>query len=153
MELLFTEIALGTQLSQIPYDMIHHLATESRVRSTCLFMHEHGLDLHHDITQAPLRINDRMIMRVFLSLSPSVDELKALHRCRLYLQVFWLSEISTGDGLMITEDAWQGKRFKIPVRIQTWPFQQLPPSSDWSVWQRFVKQGILHRGLRLKHEL
>jgi hypothetical protein len=89
----------------------------------------------------------------FMSLSPTNAELQSLNRCRLFLQVSFLSEICSSDGLTITEDAWRGKRFEIPSKLLSWPRQQCPPTKDWLTWQTFLKNFFLFRGLRLRTPL
>jgi hypothetical protein len=87
------------------------------------------------------------------SLSPTIEELSALNRCRIYLQAYFLSDICTGDGLTLLEDAWKGKRFKVPFKTNAWPNQQKPSPKDWTLWQTFIKRAFLGRGYRLKSPL
>jgi hypothetical protein len=89
----------------------------------------------------------------FFDFSPTDDELLSLNRCRLFSQVLFLSEICTGDGLAISEDAWRGTRFEVPSKTLSWPRQQRPSSKDWRIWQGFLKKSFLFRGLRLHSPL
>jgi hypothetical protein len=86
-------------------------------------------------------------------MGPSKYELMTLNRCRLYLQVLFLSEICTGDGLYISGDAWTGNRLDIPLKQSSWPRQQKSSSQDWSIWQTYLKKAFLSRGLRLQAPL
>lgn len=53
LELLFLETGMGHDLKRIPQDVVHHLATDSLVKSTCQFLLTHQLDLRHDIKVRP----------------------------------------------------------------------------------------------------
>lgn len=44
-------------------------------------------------------------MRFFLAHHPTSHEIIALNRCRPFLQVYILSEIFTGEGYALSEDA------------------------------------------------
>ena len=64
--------------------------------------------------------------------------------------MYWVSEICTGDGFAISEEAWRGIRFENRWKNTSWPRQQKPSSSDWKIWQQFLKKSLLYRGLRLR---
>jgi hypothetical protein len=100
---------MGSDTHLLPEEAVDTLATNSLVKSTCQFLRHHNLILQHDIKIQPMREQDHLIMSAFHAFSPSTIELMGLNRCRLYLQVYFLSEICTGDGLAISGDAWLGK--------------------------------------------
>jgi hypothetical protein len=150
-ELLLLEIGMGSSLQCIPEEALDILATNCLVKSTCQFLKRYDLSLHHDIKLKPLREQDQFIMEALSALGPNTSELMSLNRCRLYLQVLFLSEISTGDGTAISGDAWAGKHFSIPHKHVSWPRQQRPSSKDWMIWQTFLKKTFLYRGLRLRY--
>jgi hypothetical protein len=74
-----------------------------------IFLVQHHLSLRHSITMQPLRINDEFIMEAFISLGIDETDLGICNTCGLYLNACFLSEITTGDGIYITEDAWTGR--------------------------------------------
>jgi hypothetical protein len=69
-ELFFLEMGLGTDISTIPKEVIQLLATNTLVKSTCQFLLQHDLELHHDIAMHPLREQDRSLMEAFLQQNP-----------------------------------------------------------------------------------
>jgi hypothetical protein len=121
LELLFLEVGMGHDLSVIPKVAIDLLATPSLIRDSCYFLKQHNLNLQHDIKIRLLRPNDQILMAVFYELNPSYEELTSLNHCRLYLQVYFLSEICTGDGHSISADVWDGKRCESTLKTLAWP--------------------------------
>lgn len=89
-------------------------------------------------------------MSAFYDVHPSQEELLRLNKCRLYLRVFFLSEIGTGDGLAILAEAWSGKQLETVYKSSSWPRQQRPCYKDWLIWHRLLKKAFLYRGLRLR---
>ena len=153
LENFFIELGFGTDISEIPIDTIRSTATDSLVKSSCIFLRQHNLDLHHDISSNPLRLGDELIKPLLLKCHPSLEDAHTLNRCRLYLQVLYVSEICSGDGQMITNDAWNGIRFDVPHKLLPWPKQQRPSPREWTIWQRYIWRVLLARGLRLKSPL
>jgi hypothetical protein len=49
-----------------------------------------------------------------------------------------LSEICTGSGDAITEDAWWGRRGDV-INEYNWPEQPRPPEKDWNIWRRLLR--------------
>ncbi len=153
LENMILEVGMGTDILQLNPQVIQLLATDTLIKSTCLFLLQHNIELKHDISMPPLRNGDQIIMKAFGRYNLSFEELCVLNKCRLYLQVYFLSEICTGDGLSITEEAWRGVRFEVPFKILSWPSFPRPSSKEWTTWQLFIKKAFLHRGLRLHSTL
>jgi hypothetical protein len=150
MELLLLEIGMGHDLQSIPQDALQYLPTDSLIKSTCQFLSTNNLDLRHDIKISPLRRDDHILMSAFYALRPSLEELQTLNDCRLYLRVYFLSEICTGDGLNILQEAWYGKPLENANKNTSWPRQKRPGRKSWCIWQQFLKKAFLYRGLRLR---
>jgi hypothetical protein len=77
-------------------------------------------------------------MEVFAQQRPSVSVMPTLNRCRLYLQVFTVSDIATADGIRITKEAKQGIRSKIRPSRLMWPAQGRPSNQEWAIWTRHL---------------
>jgi len=77
-------------------------------------------------------------MEVFAQQRPSVSVMATLNRCRLYLQVFTVSDIATADGIRITKEAKQGIRSKIRPSRLMWPAQGRPSNQEWAIWTRHL---------------
>ena len=55
------------------------------------------------------------------------DKLRAVNRCRNFLNILTTSDILTGDGLYIRHSVWEGKRDPHYGRDEDWPNQGIPP--------------------------
>jgi hypothetical protein len=98
----------------------------------------------------PPRENDCLLIPTFAKNGFSGNNLRLLNQCRLYLQVLWLSEISTGDGTMIKLQA-----IKSPFQIHChrsilFPNQELPSLDAWRCWERALSGLCLPNGRRLR---
>jgi hypothetical protein len=153
MELFFLEMGIKPVHFNTAAQSIMILTTPSLVQSTMSFLAHYHITLHHSIAMQPLRLNDEFIIEAFLSLDIGEHDLKICNSCRLYLKVCFLSELTTGDGMFITEDAWAGQYLHNPLKDQAWPQYKRPPASHWRIWQHWVSKAFLSRGRRLRHPL
>jgi hypothetical protein len=82
----------------------------------------------------PNRQNDVDVMEALTETEEfSAKDLKDINRCRIYLQVFYISDISTHDGQGITDWARKGRRDGGRKSSWAWPVQQRPTS--WKAWE------------------
>ncbi len=82
----------------------------------------------------PARRNDTFIMEEFLALKIIDKILHSLNKCRIYLQVLTMSDISTADGKMILPEVKKGEKPFYRCSILTWPIQEMPSKEDWEHW-------------------
>ena len=98
-------------------------------------------------------VNDELIMDIFLKRGNySVATLRALNRCRFYLQVSTLSDITSGDGKFILNHIWTGY-CRYTTDSFDWPNQGNPPSSEWTLWAREIKRHFAPERGRLQTPL
>jgi hypothetical protein len=76
LENMILEVGMGTDILRINPQAIHLLATDTLIKSTCLFLLQHNLELKHDISMPLLRHGDQIIMEVFGRYNPSFEELR-----------------------------------------------------------------------------
>jgi len=72
--------------------------------------------------------------------------LNALHRCRMYLKVFLLSDICKGSGNQVLPQFWDKPHLAESTFL--WPKSIPPTESDWCNWRM-----VLHQVLNLGHQL
>ena len=134
MEHFFLEIGINpTNLTINQYSNIEHLATPSLAKLAMIFLLQYKVILKHPIAFKLQRVRDQMIMEALIAMDILLDELMACNLCRLYMQVCYLSDIVTGDGSELLEEAWQGKPIPYLNRTSAWPTYQRPPMAYWNI--------------------
>ena len=96
-----------------------------------------SLDIPNLYCPRSLRIHDRAIMSLPQAQFSNGD-LVRINRCRLFLQVHMLSEISTTDGTKLLPSIWRGQQPTCSTSKLLWPRQQRPSSSSWRAWRKFL---------------
>lgn len=93
-----------------------------------------------------LRKYDKTIMEIAEKQSSNLAFLKAIHKCRLYLQIMFLSEICNSEGTCIL------KYFRVHISMPNYtpttyststihfPTQSNPPAAAWIHWRKFLQQ-------------
>ena len=105
---------------------------------TWSFMSENNITIDIDADKIPAqREHDRPIMEDILNSGRFTPyQLKCINKCRMYLQVFHLSDITTGDGRRITNSAWHGiKSSDNGGSSCIWPRSGNPPIKMWTIWR------------------
>ena len=88
----------------------------------------------------PPRINDVSLMvSLVRDQSFTREEIMSVNRCRLYLRVFFLSDIVTCDGTAIRQEAYDGWRSLQWTSRWKWPKQPRPPIRDWRLWHIVIR--------------
>jgi len=91
-------------------------------------------------------------MRQLSSLNLSQEDLFACNMCRIYLRALYLSDITSGDGLEISEAALLGIRDGT-FRADSWPFCPKPSPHKWIIWRKCLGSAFCTRGRRLRTSL
>jgi hypothetical protein len=86
------------------------------------------------------RENDLFLMEEFFKQHIPVAHMRILNRCRLYLQVITLSDISTADGHTILPEIKQGIWLEQRKSNLLWPTQCDPPQANWEIWRHYLRQ-------------
>jgi hypothetical protein len=79
-------------------------------------------------------------MEEFFKQHIPVAHMRILNRCRLYLQVITLSDISTADGHTILPEIKQGIWLEQRKSNLLWPTQCNPPQANWEIWRHYLRQ-------------
>jgi hypothetical protein len=95
-------------------------------------------------TWKPLRgrKDDVDLMEVFANKNFTAKEMKDINRCRLYLQVFYLSDVADIAGQYIEPWAIKGKRDSTRSSAWEWPIQQRPTTAAWKVYNKAIKEAF-----------
>jgi hypothetical protein len=108
LEYLILEIGMGTNLTIIDYNKYQSLATNSLIKSNWQFINRHQITLHHDIKVPANTTDDLLLMPTLCKLQPTIEELESLNQCHLYLQAYYVSDLSTVSGKQLSHHAWKG---------------------------------------------
>jgi len=87
------------------------------------------------------RQSDIELMRLFLRSGFHTTELKILNKCRMYLQVMFLSDLCEASGKKLDPHIWQR-----PHRRESaykWPTIPPPTPAKWQTWQHALTQTTL----------
>jgi hypothetical protein len=85
-------------------------------------------------TPLPNRKNEVAMMESLTETEEfTATELKEINRCRIYLRVFYISDIASHDRQGIAEWARKGRRDAGRKSSWAWPVQQRPTS--WKAWK------------------
>jgi hypothetical protein len=99
------------------------------------------------------RINDSYLMDQAYLQTLSRKEQILINRCRLFLQVECISEITDATGTYIQEQ-WYGKTTRKQSRsIKKWPLQADPGREAWAIWAKFLQRAYNTTSGKLKKPL
>ena len=120
----------------------HYLLTDSWVANSWEFTSKHGIkfdELCPDINY--VRANDGCIMEeVYKCTLVSDLEARKFNICRMYLQVFLVSDITSGDRKYIRKIAWEGSKDENRMSSILWPKWGRPRPSYWANWRKVLKK-------------
>jgi hypothetical protein len=99
------------------------------------------------------RKNDQYIMDDPSLRSLTFKERMLIHRCRIYLQVETLSDISDAPGGKVLT-AWLDPHAKKPsFSLTSWPKQSDPGKEAWKIWKKFITGAFTHENGKLRQPL
>ena len=134
------ELGLGTSMFQADYTRYSQLATDSWMKHNWAFHHRSQISV--DIAApAPVlqREGDQFLIPLFWNLGFRKSNLAALNRCRMFLQVTTVSDLSSGDGTSILECYWQGRLHPHAHTNYKWPRCGPPSLNDWNRWRHALR--------------
>ena len=143
MEQLRIEMGTNDSIFEANYNLFKpFLLTKSFVTNSWEFMTNHEITLEDKTATIPmLREGDKCIMKAFMTnTSIPTASLKTLNKCRMYLKVFSLADITTGTGNKIRNEAWHGRRFNTGrENSSSWPNWGRPSLQAWTYWRTALK--------------
>jgi hypothetical protein len=95
------------------------------------------IDVEHFWLPKPPRRNDRAIMDLAMQKNFTAQQLKELNSCQIYMQVFWISDISSANGKHLLPSALKGERNSTRCSTLLWPYSDRP--MQWSAWMTFIQ--------------
>lgn len=148
-----TQLEAGIGVSIMKLNPKLSYLTESWLTHTISFLHQNEISLILTTEWIPpiQREHDLHIMDLMLDFQVTPKELLHINQCRLYLQVYLLSDIFTANGKEV--DNWVTNSSSNPRR-STWrlPAQQKPSNHSWNIWKTALKNVLYHQK-KLKYQL
>ena len=146
MTLHWLQLQLGTHHCplRLDYEQWKHLATDSWIKALWESLSLFPIDLEIRFDEIPLpRRFDDTIMNTLLPYTSSVTELRAINRCRCFLHLMFLSDISLADGTTADYELIEGTRIPRASRMK-FPREE-PSVDDWKVWASAWSLALLPR--------
>jgi hypothetical protein len=118
------------------------LLTTSWAVETWRFMQNYDITIDLTFPKFHLRrLHDQFLMHTLVSSSIPRSRWKHFNKCRLYLNVMSLADITSGDGLYLRKDLLTGTFDGGSSRNSaTWPPRQRPLTTSWNIWQECLLQ-------------
>lgn len=131
-----------------PYQTFSYCICPSWLTSVWQFMSKFHLSITMRDAWLPssLEPGDVNLMEYFVSRSFFAKQLASLNRCRVYLQVLFLSDIVSADGKTIISPVLDGHKLVDRRSSLLWPSQATPPRSGWRLWAEAL-QPLHYRNL------
>jgi len=96
-----------------------------------------GANMDYDL---PRKANVEL-MRLFIHSGFRNTELKTLNKCRMFLQVTFLSNICEASGMKLEHHKWKKpNRHESPYK---WPTIPPPTPMEWHIWQQALQKATL----------
>lgn len=117
----------------LDYTKWQHLATDSWIKALWESLHLFPIQLEMEYDDIPMpRQGDTTIMQFLHDITLTDTELARVNRCRNYLHLLFLSDITTADGTKLDADMIMGRR--IPQRSKMKFPREEPSKLDWECW-------------------
>ena len=96
-----------------------------------------GLVIKVDSPKPPRQF-DRALMEIFSQWKVSKEEMKSINRVRIYLKVYFVSDISNFEGTEVLPQILEVRKGR--ESVWNWSRQVRPPKSDRNVWKKNVEK-------------
>jgi hypothetical protein len=135
------EIGVGRNLFSLKYKQYHPLLTDTWIKDVWKFADENNIEIVDKVTKNLKlhRQNDVFIMEIIVNQGYTKGELHKINKCRLYLQVTALSDITCGYGKKFTRAYNCVKDNSIP-HYYKWPKQPRPNSTAIKIWRKALRE-------------
>ena len=153
LEQMIVNAGLGPDLLEYSHKKYGQLATFSLMEQNWKFLSDNKIVLLHDIKMPTRREGDDFLMKIFVNHALTKPTLLAAQRCMQYLQVSTVSDITNGDGSRVSDNALAGNYDSQRPHYYQWPYQQKPPTADWTIWRRILRQCLHDEKLSLNHRI
>ena len=153
------QLHIGTKswIFDYSYDDFGLLLDSCWMKTTWRFLSQYHFTIqaHHLKFSLP-RDNDSFLMEKVRQQAISDNDLVRFNRCRMFLHVLTISDLTDAHGTHLVHGALNGRTLRSGLRRSSlsWPIQGRPIQSDWMVWEQYLRSCYLYdNGTRLVHSL
>jgi len=144
LETMFLELGINGKLFSLDWHALHLLVTQTWLSQTWRFQTKYNICIDTCTPEIPLsREGDQLLMTLFSQAGIGGKELATLNRCRIFLQVAMLADISDSSGHYISDQMLSGKPNTTFASGYNWPNQGTPTKKEWAVWHLGLQLAIL----------
>jgi hypothetical protein len=109
------------------------------------FLYHLDAQITNTTTGLPIyRVNDSLIMDSQVIRELSRKEQILVNRCRLFLQIENISDITNAEGKQILPQYINNTPDKPSQSQKKWPLQSDPGREAWTIWKRVLKHAFLN---------
>jgi hypothetical protein len=141
--LSYLQLAVGSITSVLQLDAVKYSAwmENTWLLSFWKFLSKINLKVQLQDQWLPsvTREHDIALMDFFITQGYKNSQLGRLNRCRIYLQVITLADITSASGSNIIPDILSGIPLIDRKSHLQWPCQQRPPQGDWTLWAQALR--------------
>jgi len=134
-------IGMNQPIFSLDYSKYGHLAERGWITHIWEMCDQCKISIDGQYEQPTIaRVNDSALMELLVKADIHDDnDLRSINKCRIYLEVQNMSDITDGSGTKIAHCALH--HIKDPERISKykWPKQPKPTKNDWIAWDDAIK--------------
>jgi len=147
---LYLLLGFQKQVMTYPIPPLATLASDCWLTNTWSYMTSIGATLVSDsFSMSPQRQYDNPIMEEASKFFKGITLLR-VNAVRLYLRVFFLSDIVTSDGRHISPEYLRPAKHLSRRSLHNWPKQVNPGPVAWTEWRSMLKTCFSHRNFQLR---
>ena len=136
LECAMVETGIPAHLLTHAYQDFHHLCTPSWISSIWEFVDHFKLSLYDNLPTVPLQCeHDQFLTPTFARYNIPKAIIRLANVCRLWLRVWRISDIATGDGREILNHYWDGSAPSLLTPQFDWPRSERPSAAAWRAWR------------------
>ena len=136
------EAGIQTPILQSDWRVYGKYITRTWATTTWEFITDNNLQLRipNAWTPSPQRLNESFLMEhATRQFTNGAAKLQKINRCRLFLKVITLSDITDATGRYIENHIWKGQRPTHRKTTLNFPQYERPPTTDWTAFRKFLK--------------
>jgi hypothetical protein len=143
----FTQLEYGMEEEIVSCDFNkygNNILTPNWIKECWILLKQCDAKIETTGTWKPLRgrKGDVALMEVFANKNFTAKEMKNINRCRMYIQVFYLSDFTDISGHHIEPWIIKGKRDGTRSSKWEWPIQHRPQTAAWKVWNKAIEEAF-----------